>query len=609
MVRETVEGAADAGKAPEAPEAAPRPATPAPGANRRPGAAASGARSASGASGGKKTSSWFEPRKPPGSRTDTPPQGHPAVTDTPAGGLPAASPAPAPAAEPPARTRTDTGRAPFAGGPEPDHGPGTGPNPLLGDTPPLHTGAPRRTPGAEPGADQWFAGRADTPADGVPQMPQRPAGPTTGPALGGMPLTPSGPRPEDEDPSGTTMDLGGPFPPAPPAELTDLEATGRMTPFTDGATGPLPRVAAGAAPRAATGPAKPPVATGPSGAPPAAGDEPAARPAPEPPAAKGGTKGKAKGGRSKVKLLGVAVVGIAVIAYGAGLFLSPADVPRGTTVLGVDIGGLSTEEAQTRLEGRLQAANSEPLVLQFGEQQIELKPTVAGLAVDAEATAHAVSGQDYSPVAVYGSLFGSERVEDPVFAVDREKLTVALADLSEGVGSGPVDGTVTFTPDGAIAQLGEPGMGLDVEAAADAVESAFRERAAGGGDSVVEVPLTEQQPDIDEADVRTAMEEFAEPAMSGMVSVIAGGRRVDFSPENSLWQFLGMEAHDGRLVETFDLDVLAQLYGGTFDGVLVTRGDGSQTPVTPEDVAGALRMALRETDPAARVVEIDLNAG
>ncbi|RKN47072.1 hypothetical protein [Streptomyces hoynatensis] len=520
---------------------------------------------------------------PPGpARTDTPPGGHPAVTETPAGGVPAAG-------------------SPLSG---PGSGPGTGPIPGIP--------GPMTTPDA-PGADavprsaDWFSQHPEgTPSQGLPHLPRRPVGPTAGPATGEMALPVREPSAEPagagrpgpvpgmtpEEAFGSTMDLGGPFPPAPPADVT---ATGPMPALADPPSGGF---------RAATAPGPGAAEVPPPGPRPPAPEPEEAGPPPAAPKKQAPAKG---GGRSRLRLAALAVVGLAVVAYGAGLYLSPEDVPTGTTVLGVDIGGLSSQEAVNRLDSEFEQANNAPLTLRIGEQEVELKPSVAGLSVDTEATVRSLSGQDYNPVSVYGSLIGAEHARQATFVVDRDKLTVALEDAAEGMGSGPVEGSVTFEPTGAIAHVGEPGMAVDVDAAADAVEAAFRERAATGRNEPIEIPLTEQEPEIDEAEVRRAMEEFAEPAMSASVFVQAGGVQIEFSPQNSLWQFLGMEAVDGKLVDTYDLDTLQELYGHTFDGVLVTRGDGSSTPVTPEDVVGALRPALRETDPAQRVGVIDLD--
>ncbi len=69
-----------------------------------------------------------------------------------------------------------------------------------------------------------------------------------------------------------------------------------------------------------------------------------------------------------------------------------------------------------------------------------------------------------------------------------------------------------------------------------------------------------------------------------------------------------MQAVDGKLVEKYDQAALKKLYGNTFDGVLITRGTGDKTPVTPEDVIGAMRQALLGTTPAERVGVIETDA-
>ena len=59
----------------------------------------------------------------------------------------------------------------------------------------------------------------------------------------------------------------------------------------------------------------------------------------------------------------------------------------------------------------------------------------------------------------------------------------------------------------------------------------------------------------------------------------------------------------GKLVEYYDLDALKELYGGTFDGVLITRGNGEKTAVTPQDVVVALRQALLGKTDRVGVIE------
>lgn len=96
--------------------------------------------------------------------------------------------------------------------------------------------------------------------------------------------------------------------------------------------------------------------------------------------------------------------------------------------------------------------------------------------------------------------------------------------------------------------------------------------------------------------------------MSANAVVKAGGKSIAFGGK-SLPRILSMQAVDGHLVEKFDLDALKETYGNTFDGVLITRGTGAKTAVTPQDVAGALGTALRGKTTAERTVVIDTNAG
>lgn len=582
------------------------------GAPGKPGSAGSGGTSANG--GGKPTSSWFAPRKPPSGGA----QGAPAGAN---GGAPAPG-APAPAGPP--RQRTDT----------PPHG---FPADRADATGPIGAARPGGTPPSGP---------EGTPPHGFPAAPpargEGPSGPTTGPVTGGMPLLPPGfrqqdgavppPGPGDTGPQptaapgpgpgpvtapepprtgGPASDLGGPaggpgFPADPEAAPGPLggQAPGpfegqdpfeSQDPFEGQAPGPSQGRVSGDT--LVSGIPRVPAADDDGRPVPSADDRAARTPAPAP----------AKRGRSKLVLLGVATFGVLGIAYGAGLLLDHADVPNGTTVLGVDIGGTGKAEAMNKLDAVLGERARMPLVLEVEGEQKTLKPSVAGLSLDTENTVRGASGRDYNPVSVIGSLLGGARQAEPVFKVDEEKLTAALKDLTESSGGGPRDGMVKFAGGKAVGVPGKPHKQVDAGKGADMLEDAYRTQVATGRSEAVELPVALEQPSVDQKEIDRAIREFGEPAMSGLVTVRAGDRSIPFSPTGSLPKFLSMKPVNGKLVDTYDLKVLKELYGSTFDGVLITRGNGSRTPVTPQDVAGALREALRETDPAKRVGVIELD--
>ncbi|MET8677610.1 hypothetical protein ABZW18_08470 [Streptomyces sp. NPDC004647] len=314
-----------------------------------------------------------------------------------------------------------------------------------------------------------------------------------------------------------------------------------------------------------------------------------------------------KKGRPKLVLAGAGLFGLLAVAYGAGLLLDHADVPKGTTVLGVDIGGSTKVAAVDKLDDALSDRRSAPLTVTVDGKEGKLKPSASGLTIDTESTVRAAAGRDYNPVSVIGSLFGGSREAEPEISVDEEKLSAALKILAGDTG-GDQDGTITFKPGKAIPTPGRTHQALDVGQAVAAVDKAYRERAETGTSPSVDLPVSLQKPTISRAEIDRAMKDFAQPAMSGLVTVQTdAAHKISFSPENSLPKFLGMQAINGKLVDTYDLKALEKLYGGTFEGVKVLRGNGQKTPVTPQDVAGVLRTALRGKTPDDRIGVIKVN--
>ncbi|KUL37439.1 hypothetical protein ADL22_21520 [Streptomyces sp. NRRL F-4489] len=311
-----------------------------------------------------------------------------------------------------------------------------------------------------------------------------------------------------------------------------------------------------------------------------------------------------KKGRSKLVLAGVAVVVLAGVAYGAGLLLDHADVPNNTTALGVEIGGTSKDEAVKKLEAALKDRRTAPLKLTVDGKAETLLPSRAGLDIDLQATVRNAAGRDYNPVSVIGSLFGVKRTAQPAVITDKEKLAVALRNVA-GPGGADADGGITFEDGKAVPHYGAPHKAIDPAASESKITEAYLNRVTTGSDAPVVLAATTQQPRVSKAAVDKALKEFAEPAMSGMITVRTDAlHRVSFSPQKSIPKFLSFKIVDGQLVPYYDRPALKELYGNTFDGVMVTKGDGSKHPVSVEEVAGAVGRALVGKTPAERVQTI-----
>ncbi|MET8248203.1 hypothetical protein ABZV31_29625 [Streptomyces sp. NPDC005202] len=445
-------------------------------------------------------------------------------------------------------------------------------------------------------------------AHGGPGGPQRPAGPTGGPVTGDGPLVPpvgGGPAPapggapgaHGARPGGGLSDdtailtpqkpapePGTPGYGTPPDNVSGHTLTSGIPVVTPGAGSPFGAGAGSGGPVPHTSPKLPAPST----------QSTAAAP-------------RKKKGRSKLALLGGGLIAIVGLAYGAGLLMNHSDVPKGTTVLGVDIGGGTRDDAVKKLDDAFGGRVNTPLKLSVDGKTVTLKPDQAGLQFDTQATASAAAKSDYNPVSVIGSLFGNHRVVEPDMPVDEEKLQVALQNASGGAGS-MTEGTIKFESGKAVPVYGKAGKGIDVAQSTRAVEQAYRTQVETGTTTPVQLPTTTRQPTVSNAEVDRMMKKFAEPAMSGLVTVRTdAAHTVSFSPERSIYKFLSVRAVNGKLVEHYDLDVLKQLYGSAFDGVMIARGNGSKKPVTPQDVASALQQALRGRTPAQRVVTISTN--
>ncbi|MEU3521773.1 hypothetical protein ABZ770_42210 [Streptomyces sp. NPDC006654] len=311
-----------------------------------------------------------------------------------------------------------------------------------------------------------------------------------------------------------------------------------------------------------------------------------------PPPAESKGKAKAKKKRGKLPLLGGVVVVAGLGVYGAGLLMNHSDVPKGTTVLGVDIGGGTRDDAVKKLDDVFGSRVNKPLKLSVDGKTVSLPPDQAGLQFDFQKTVDAAAKSDYNPVSVIGALFGQKRVVEPAMPVDEEKLQAALKDLGGSSGS-VTEGTIEFKSGKAVAVYGKAGKGIDAAGSAETVKQAYKTMVETDTATTVNVPTTTQQPTVSNAEVDREMKAFAEPAMSALVTVKTDtGVSLPMSPQNSLWKFLRVKAVNGKLVDSPDLNALKALYGNTFASVKITRASGAKTAVTPQDVYVALRQAL-----------------
>ena len=123
----------------------------------------------------------------------------------------------------------------------------------------------------------------------------------------------------------------------------------------------------------------------------------------------------------------------------------------------------------------------------------------------------------------------------------------------------------------------DPVAGEEIDA--DAAEAAITDAYLAEDAADVELELRPAEPEIDEADVQKALDEFANPAMSGPVTLVFGDSPVQLYPDE-FGEVLAMEAENGELVPSLDEKALTKLVD---DGI---SEDGAPVDATVELVDG-----------------------
>ena len=226
---------------------------------------------------------------------------------------------------------------------------------------------------------------------------------------------------------------------------------------------------------------------------------------------------------------------VAYLAAGDG-------VPRGTTVLGVPIGGMSPQRAEATLSRELADEATAPLQVRVGEEAFDVDPATAGLALDAAATVDEAGERTWNPVALVAGLLGAGE-QDPSVAVDGGKLAAAVASMAQQIDGKPVEGSVRFDGDQVVPVEPQQGRTIDRADAAEQIGAAYLRE-----NDPVELTAEVVEPEVGLAEVERAVLEFAEPAMSGPVELVIDGRAV-VVPPRLIGPALTMVANDANRLE------------------------------------------------------------
>lgn len=226
-------------------------------------------------------------------------------------------------------------------------------------------------------------------------------------------------------------------------------------------------------------------------------------------------------------------------------------VPPGTTVAGVEIGGLGSDDAVGLLGESLASATTEPIPVAMGDRRTTVLPETAGLSLDVRATVDSVTGFDLEPAGLWHQLFGTGPA-DPVTVVDDDALDLALTDLAADLLIEPVNGTLVLVDGSADSTPAQTGTALDEPAARDALVSGWLTAPRP-----VELPSTVVEPEITQDEVDEAVDGVAQRLVGAPVVVSVAGQIAEL-PVDVLASAASFVPRDGELELRLDGEQLVE---------------------------------------------------
>ncbi|MFE5287709.1 VanW family protein [Nocardia sp. NPDC056611] len=228
-----------------------------------------------------------------------------------------------------------------------------------------------------------------------------------------------------------------------------------------------------------------------------------------------------KAGRRTGIAVGV-LVAAATVGYLVDLSVSSGNVPRGTQVAGIDIGGQDRAAARARLEPALEQRATHPVTVRSGDTTTDVVPRAAGLDVDWDGTWDRIGGQPLNPFTRIASFFTTRDVE-PASTVDAAALDKQLEAL-RAHDRRPVEGGIAFEGARPVAVRPVPGLTLDAPAA----RATLIEHWADG--STVTLPMVETPAKVTADAVDRTVRMVAEPAVRAPITFTGQGGDATVEP-------------------------------------------------------------------------------
>ena len=242
--------------------------------------------------------------------------------------------------------------------------------------------------------------------------------------------------------------------------------------------------------------------------------------------------------RRRVVVVGT-VAAILIAAAGVTAWAYGGDVPRGTRVLGVDLGGKSRSEAEHALTDAIGPRTGDPVKVNLAGKSFSVAPAAIALRLRIELTVgRAIRAGGPKPL--------GERTVPPVIELDQAKLATTLRaqlDPAQVTLKKPGIAYAGLTPQPSYPAAGQ---GLDPVAAAAAIRQAW---LVGG---TAEIGLVQRPPATTREQVDALVAGLATAAVAAPVTVTAQGKSFTLTPSAIARGLVFRADDDGLLTPAID---------------------------------------------------------
>ncbi|MFI6479605.1 VanW family protein [Nonomuraea sp. NPDC050663] len=219
----------------------------------------------------------------------------------------------------------------------------------------------------------------------------------------------------------------------------------------------------------------------------------------------------------------VAVAVLLALVYLVPAILMSGSVLPGTTVAGVDIGGLTVTQAADKIRTELKTTIERPITVDLGGERKTLQPETAGLEFNVVATIKQAQSGFPTPLEVWRSMTGATQLQ-PQITVNAAQLARTIESLAQSVDQRPREGHIAYRGLRPIPTLPEDGVLLDRDAAVQLLQAAFT-----GSSGYVTLPTRVVQPGTTRQQVTDGMA-VARRAVSAPIVLRHGTRSTTLTP-------------------------------------------------------------------------------